>query len=325
MSGSTVLCLGEALLDCLADQPTLSVQDVQSWTSYPGGAPANVACALQKLGTPAAFIGCVGDDEMGIDLNQFFQKMGINTAGIQRHPIAPTRQVYVLRDLTGDRQFSGFSHPDPTAFADAHLNADQLLRSLFEAAEYLVLGTIGLAYPETRAAVTQAITWANEYYLKVIVDLNWRPRFWPQPHLAPALILPLLAEIDILKLSQEEAEWLFKTDDPQAIAAQLPDLEGVLLTRGAQGCTYCFHDQVGEVPAFAVQAVDTTGAGDSFLAGFIHQLHQHGISSLQDATSVQHMVRYASAVGAITTLNPGAITAQPTPETVEAFLLAHGH
>ncbi len=323
MSVSTVLCLGEVLLDCLADQPTTSWNQVQSWTCYPGGAPANVACALQKLGTSAGLVGCVGTDSFGTDLIQFLNHLGVNTAGVQRHPVAPTRQVHVLHDVFGDRSFAGFSHPDPTVFADAHLKAEQLPTALFEEAEYLVLGTLGLAYPETRAAIAHALAWANEFYLKIVLDINWRPTFWPQPSQARSWIEPLLAEVDLLKVSEEEAEWLFDTTDPLAIATQLLDLEGILVTRGAKGCAYCFHGVQGELPAFSVRVVDTTGAGDSFLAGFLHQLRQQGIASLQDPQAAQGMVQYACAVGALTTIQPGAIAAQPTPDAVEAFLAAH--
>jgi len=101
-----VLCLGEVLFDCLADQLGRSLDQVDSWTPYPGGAPANVACALVKLGTPAGFIGRVGEDQPGNDLVQLLQDVGVEVSGVQRHPTAPTRQVYVLRSETGDREFA---------------------------------------------------------------------------------------------------------------------------------------------------------------------------------------------------------------------------
>ncbi len=100
MSNPRVLCLGEILFDCLADQLGLKLEEVKSWTPYPGGAPANVACALVKLGTPTAFIGAVGEDEPGNALVKLLEDVGVETTGVQRHPTAPTRQVYVTRDLS---------------------------------------------------------------------------------------------------------------------------------------------------------------------------------------------------------------------------------
>lgn len=92
-----VLCLGEVLFDRIADQPGLNVNEVVSWTPYPGGAPANVSCALVKLGTSAGFVGCVGEDEPGQILVELLRSTGVNGVGIQRHATAPTREVFVVR------------------------------------------------------------------------------------------------------------------------------------------------------------------------------------------------------------------------------------
>ena len=97
-----VICLGEILFDCLADQVGCSLEEVKSWTPYPGGAVANVASALVKLGTPSAFIGCVGQDKPGNELVELLESIGVDTTGVQRHPLAPTRQVYVLRSADGE-------------------------------------------------------------------------------------------------------------------------------------------------------------------------------------------------------------------------------
>jgi fructokinase len=97
-------------------------------------------------------------------------------------------------------------------------------------------------------------------------------------------------------------------------------VEGVLVTDGDKGCAYCLGGSEGVLPAFPVKVADTTGAGDSFLAGFIHQLSQYGIQKLEDADTVKRIVTYASAVGALTTIKPGAIASQPTAAEVDAFL-----
>ncbi|WP_416668025.1 carbohydrate kinase family protein [Egbenema bharatensis] len=319
MAKSQVLCLGEILWDCLADQPAMSVDAVQSWTHYPGGAPANVACALVKLGTLSSFIGCVGTDAPGQSLVDLLQTIGVEISGVQRHP-APTRHVEVLRSISGDRQFAGFGGRSTTEFADTHLQAKALPEALFNQAEYLVMGTLALAYPETRRAMERAIELANQQYLKIVIDVNWRPMFWPEPDQAKSTILSLIQQADFLKLSYEEAEWLYGTADPRAIVQQHGDAEGVLVTNGDQGCAYCLSEQSGQLPAFPIHPLDTTGAGDSFLAGFIHQLCKRGIRSLTHPDTAKQIVTYASAVGALTTLKPGAIAAQPTAIEVEAFL-----
>ncbi len=320
MSNPRVLCLGEILFDCLADQLGRSLPEVESWTPYPGGAPANVACSLVKLGTSAGFVGCVGEDPPGNELVELLQKVGVDTTGVQRHPTAPTRQVYVVRSLAGDRTFAGFGEYDTTEFADTHMSAQQLPESLFQEADFLVLGTLELAYPESGEAIVRALELAEVYDLKILLDVNWRPVFWTNPDIAPQKIRELFKKVDFLKLSKEEAEWLFDTADPGAINYRVDSVEGVLVTDGENGCAYCLGENEGRLPAFSVPVVDTTGAGDSFVAGLIHQLLTRGIQSLSDAEQAKEIVRYANAVGALTTMKPGAIASQPTAAEVEAFL-----
>ncbi|MEA5558089.1 carbohydrate kinase family protein [Nodularia spumigena] len=323
MSNPRVLCLGEILFDCLADQLGLTLEEVKSWTPYPGGAPANVACALVKLGTPAGFIGAVGEDEPGNELVKLLEEIGVDTTGVQRHSTAPTRQVYVVRDLAGDRNFAGFGEYDTSEFADTRLKAEQLPESLFQEADFLVLGTLELAYPESEQAVHRALDLAEQYDLKIILDVNWRPVFWQDADMARQKIQEIWKRVDFLKLSKEESEWLFDTTDPGAITYRMDTIDGVLVTDGEHGCTYCLGENEGNLPSYPIDVVDTTGAGDSFLAGFIHQLSLHGIQGLQDAETAKKVVAYANAVGALTTIKAGAIASQPTAAEIDAFLASH--
>jgi fructokinase len=316
-----VLCLGEILFDCLADQTGQSLENVKSWTPYPGGAPANVACALVKLGTPAAFIGCLGQDRAGKELWELLESVGVNTTGVQHHPTAATRQVYVLRSETGDRAFAGFGELPPDCFADAYLQAEQLPETLFQKADFLILGTLELAYPQTRAAAFRALELADLYNLKIVLDVNWRSMFWLDPQAARALIDRLWPFVDFVKLTDEEAQMLFETEDAGAIAYRLDSVEGVLVTAGGEKpVSYCLSDNEGQVAPVSVAVQDTTGAGDAFLAGFLHQLCQRGIACLQNPDIAQEIVTYACAAGGLTTTKPGAIAAQPTAAEVETFL-----
>jgi fructokinase len=262
----------------------------------------------------------VGKDEPGDTLIQLLQTVGVDISGIQRHPIAPTRQIYVVRTQSGDRIFAGFADYDTAEFADTHLQASLLPVSLFENADFLVLGTLELAYPQSGASVRRALELADQYNVKIVLDVNWRPVFWHDPNKAVATILEIVPQVDFLKLSKEEALLLFQTADPGAIAYRLNTAEGVIVTDGENGCVYCLSENEGKVPSFSVPAIETTGAGDSFVAGFVHQLCKLGIHSLSDAEVAKQVITYASAAGALTTTKPGAIAAQPTAAEVEAFL-----
>ncbi|KJH72054.1 carbohydrate kinase family protein [Aliterella atlantica] len=320
MSNPRVLCLGEILFDLLADQKGRSLAQVESWTPYPGGAPANVACALPKLGTSSGFIGCVGEDDAGNQLVEVLQTAAVDITGVQRCS-APTRQIYVERTETGDRIFAGFGDLNTSDFADTQLQAAQIPEKLFTTADFLVLGTIALAYPHSRQGVHRALELAEQYDVKVVLDANWRPVFWQQDFDSVKQIMQAaFKKIDFLKLSKEEAELLFDTSDPGAITYRLDLVEGVVITDGDRGCSYCLSENEGKLPAFSIPVVDTTGAGDSFVAGFVHQLCQLGISSLANPDTAKQVVNYANAAGALTTLKPGAIASQPTASEVEAFL-----
>lgn len=318
---SRVICLGEILYDCLEDKLGQSSALVQSWTNYPGGAPANTACALAKLGIPTAFIGCIAQDSLGDNLLQLLEITGVNTQGVQRTAKFPTRQVYVLRDSNGDRSFAGFTQEYPEAFADAYLKSDHLLEKLFFDAEYLVIGTLELAYPHSRQAIFRALELAEKHWLKIVLDVNHREAFWVDITEAKPLIEKLCQSVDFLKLAKEEAQWLFDTSDAGAIFYRLNSLEGVIVTDGDGDVSYCISEQEGTIKPFSVSVKDTTGAGDAFLAGLIAQLCHVKLSSLTNPKLVQQIITYACAVGGLTATQEGAISAQPSAQEVTRFLL----
>ena len=317
---SQVICLGEVLLDCIAENFGVPIEQVKSWANYIGGAPANVASALVKLGIAAAFIGCVGEDPLGDSIYRYLSQQRVNISGVQRTAQFPTRQVYVLRSLQGDRSFAGFNQPNPNAFADSYLSATELPEKLFSNADYLVLGTLELAYPQSREAIWHALELADKYYLRIVLDINHRPVFWQDISTAKPLIQRLLPRVDFLKLSAGEAQWLFATTDALAISDRVNSLEGVIVTNGSAAANYCFGDVVGTVQPKVVTVKDTTGAGDAFVAGFIQQLTQYKLSQLENPEIADEIITYACAVGSLTTTSVGAISAQPSIAEVIEFL-----
>ena len=328
----SVICLGEALFDLLANQPGVTLAQVTAWTAYPGGAPTNVACGLAKLGTKVALISCLGQDSVGQQISDLLAKERVNIIGIQRHQTAPTRQIYVTRSLDGDRTFAGFINDlSSDQFADAYLAGDRIPESLFEDANFLAIGTISLATPISYTATYKAIELAHKYHLQILVDVNWRDKFWDDKNRAKEVILELLTQASLIKMAKEEAQWLFDLPESSSLAAinlqliqqKLPSIQGLFVTDGSEGCKYSLNNLIGFVPAFKVQAIDTTGAGDSFVAALIHQLSQQDIQTIQDYETIEKIIKYASAVGAITTLKAGAIDAQPTHDDIVNFSTAY--
>ena len=310
---STVICLGEVLFDLLAQQSGVSSEHVKSWTALPGGAPANVACALVKMGDRSRFIGCVGNDEAGVKLAAKLATEGVDLTGLQHHPTAPTRQVQVLRTADGDRIFGGFGDIPTDKFADTQLN--EVPSALFSGADFLLLGTLALAYPDSAASTWKAVQFAQAEGVKIMVDINWRPTFWTDSAVALPKIKSLLQQADYVKFAREEAELIYGETSPQSLCKYLPKAVGIFVTDGGNICEYWLDGISGQQPAFNVTAIDTTGAGDAFVAGLLHQL---GAGQKLGA----EIVRYAAAAGALTTRKAGAIDSQPTDAEIIQFLTA---
>jgi fructokinase len=308
---SNIICLGEVLFDLLADDIGVDSQHVKSWTALPGGAPANVACALVKMGDRSRFIGCVGNDEAGIKLTKKLLSEGVDIRGLQAHLTAPTRQVQVLRTVDGDRVFGGFGDIPTDEFADTQLS--EVAESLFVDADFLILGTLALAYPNSAMSTWKAVELAQAHGVKIMVDINWRPTFWTDEAVAIPQIKQLVEQANYIKFAREEAELIYGETSLQSLHQYLPQASGIFVTDGGNICEYWLDGKIGQQPAFRVDSIDTTGAGDAFVAGILHQL---GIG----ATSGAEIVRYAAAAGALTTRKPGAIDSQPTDAEILGFL-----
>ncbi|MCP9887024.1 carbohydrate kinase [Cyanobium sp. ATX 6A2] len=325
-----VLCLGEALVDRLGPpggEPAAATSDDRL-----GGAPANVACALARLGTPAAFLGRLGSDAIGEAFARLFASRGVDTTGLQRDTERPSRIVLVRRDAAGERQFGGFAGERGTGFADQALDAPQLeaaIDGLTPSARWLLTGTIPLASPAAAAAQELALARAASAGVAVAVDVNWRPTFW-NPAADPASgpdaqqlcrCQPLLERAALIKCAREEALWLCGSDDPALLSASLPGRPAVVVSDGANPVRWCWGEATGELAPFPVAAVDTTGAGDAFSAGLLHGLcARPELLGGGDEPGLGELMRFASACGALVCQGAGAIDPQPTAAEVQAWL-----
>ena len=308
-----VVCLGEALIDRLGPPGGDPAVDVPVDDRL-GGAPANVACGLARLGTPVAFAGRLGQDAIGEAFVSLFAERGLDTALLQRDAERPSRIVLVRRSRDGERQFQGFAGDAGAGFADQALEP-----ALLPQARWLLIGTLPLAAPGSASALLSAVRQARNQGTAIALDVNWRPTFWDAeadpsagpPPSALAAIRPLLEQAALIKLAREEAIWFFGSAQAQVISGLLPQAPDVVVTDGAEPVTWWMEGASGSLAAFRPSdVVDTTGAGDAFTAGLLH------CWDLPPA----HRVRFAAGCGALVCSGAGGIDPQPSAPEVEAFI-----
>jgi fructokinase len=311
---NAVICLGEALIDRLGPLGGDPARD-QPVDDRLGGAPANVACGLARLGTAVSFVGRVGGDAIGADFQHLFSQRGVDTSTLQLDPSRPTRIVLVRRSGDGERQFQGFAGDQGDGFADQALETVAMPST----ARWLLVGTIPLASPQSDQTLLDAVDQARSQGIALALDVNWRPTFWDPAadpvagptQAAKSAIRPLLEQAALIKLAREEALWFFAGDDPRVISSELPQRPDVVVTDGSAPVRWCIGGTSGTQPALSPpQVVDTTGAGDAFTAGLLHRW----------LAPVAERLRFAAACGALVCAGAGGIDPQPTEAQVEAFL-----
>ncbi|MCY3653835.1 MAG: carbohydrate kinase [Cyanobacteria bacterium MAG IRC1_bin_28] len=313
-----VICCGEALVDRLGPP---GGDPADGGEDYLGGAPANVCCGLARLGTSTGFLGRLGRDGIGAAFARLFQERGVDQQGLQWDEHRPSRIVLVQRQHNGERSFGGFLGDTGAGFADTAFAKDRIPPSLFQSARWLLFGTIPLASPTAAAALERAMALAEARQVRLVLDVNWRPTFWRcDESMARQRIAPLLERVHLLKLAVEEAEWLLGQRDPRAIGLALPQQPAVVVTAGGDGVAWWMGGCHGQRPAYPVSVVDSTGAGDAFLAGLLHQLTQQPrLLHQPPGAAVARAMAFASACGAMVCAGAGAINPQPWPAAVAAF------
>ena len=311
----TVVCLGEILIDFVARESGVSVGEAGSFQRAMGGAPANVAVGVARLGGSAAFIGCVGDDPFGQFLAAALRAEGVAVSGLQTTATARTTLAFVSLDAAGERSFSFFRQPG----ADMQLAAAGLDRALLSAARIFHFGSFSLSCEPAATATRAALAQARAAGALISFDPNLRLHLWPDAAAARHAILPLIDQADLLKLSEEELPIL--TRDGEARSLWRDSLRALIVTAGPRGARLITATGEWEWPAFAVPTVDTTGAGDAFVAALLARLSEEP-EALRQAP--EETLRFASAAGALATTARGATTAMPDRSAIEALLAQHG-
>ncbi|MDS4026643.1 MAG: PfkB family carbohydrate kinase [Candidatus Contendobacter sp.] len=314
---TAALCLGELLIDFVPTVTGAGLIDAPAFVKAPGGAPGNVAVGLARLGVSSAFMGKVGDDAFGHFLAHTLAEAGVDVGPLRFSTEARTALAFVSLRADGEREFMFYRHPS----ADLLFALREVDVAAIHRAKLVHFGSISLIGEPSRAATLYAVDTARAAGCLISYDPNLRLPLWPDADAAREGMLLGLRKAHVVKLSDEESEFLTGIGDPQAACRVLwhDGLRLMVVTRGRAGCTYFTPEYSGAVAGFTVDAVDATGAGDGFMAGLLQGLLADP-TVFRDETRLYELCRFANAVGALTTLERGAIPALPDRERVRDFL-----
>lgn len=311
-----VVALGELLIDLT--QNGYSGQGNPLLEANPGGAPCNVLALLTKLGHSTAFIGKVGRDGFGDQLENALTETGISTAGLLRDDQVHTTLAVVHTLAGGDRDFSFYRNPG----ADMCLHTQEINRELIRQARIFHFGTLSMTDEPVRSATYAAIAEAEAHGVLRSFDPNLRPPLWRTLDEAKEQVLYGMAHCDILKISDNEIQWLTQQEDFDAgvrwIRQRFPNIRLLLLSMGKDGSRGYSGDAMAEVKGFPVNAIETTGAGDTFFGGILHHVLAWGLREYT-RQELEEMLTFANAAAALVTTRKGALRVMPSLAEIQAL------
>ncbi|KAL0432103.1 UNVERIFIED_CONTAM: putative fructokinase-5 [Sesamum latifolium] len=315
---SLIVCFGEMLIDFVPDTAGVSLAESHGFLKAPGGAPANVACAITKLGGSSAFIGKVGEDEFGRMLVNILKKNGVNSKGVRFDQQARTALAFVTLKHNGEREFMFYRNPS----ADMLLKESELDIKMIKQASIFLYGSISLISDPCRSAHMAAMKAAKEAGVLLSYDPNVRLPLWPSAQAARDGIKSIWNQADFIKVSDDEVEFLTQKDPQKedvVMSLWHDQLKLLVITDGGKGCRYFTKSFKGKVDGFSVKTIDTTGAGDAFVGALLVSIAKNP-SIMQDEAKLKEALTFANACGAIATTQKGAIPALPTMSDAQALI-----
>ena len=317
MSKYDVTALGELLID-FTENGT-SAQGNPVLEANPGGAPCNVLSMLNRLGHKTNFIGKIGNDMFGDQLEAALKEVGIGTDGLMRDNEVHTTLAFVHTAPDGDREFSFYRNPG----ADMMLSEDDVDAEQIKNSTIFHFGSLSMIDEVCRKATRRAIAIAEEAGILMSYDPNLREPLWKSMDLAKEQISYGLEHCNILKISDNEIQWLTGKEDYDegiAMVQEKYNIPLILLSLGKTGSRAYTKNCRVEVPAFIQEhTIETTGAGDTFGACILHYVLEHGWKEYSEA-ELTEMLTFANAAASIVTTRKGALRVMPTKEEVEAML-----
>ena len=315
-----ILCFGEALIDFLnTGNRRDGLLQVNHFTQFPGGAPANAAVAVARLGGDSAFVGQVGDDPFGHFLVDALKAHGVDTSNTWIHPTAKTALAFVFLDAHGERSFA--FHRDNTA--DLLFGCEQLSEGWFSDQPILHFCSNTLTDAAIAEVTEQLVMVAEKSGSIISFDVNLRHNLWPDNRADADLVNQLVHQAHLIKFASEELDFLSQGDrDAYVQNCFAAGVKAVIVTDG--GHTLCFFNAEGghfEIEPPATDVVDTTGGGDAFIGAVLFGLSQQAdpIGYLSDLNRTKSLISFASHCGAWAVSRPGAFPAFPVFDDVQQY------
>jgi len=321
---SSILTTGELLIDFTPVQ-------IEGYHNLicpnPGGAPANVAVQVARLGESAGFIGKVGKDDFGTQLIECLQENNVSTKNLIVDDDFRTTLAFVQLDKHGDRSFTFYRNPG----ADTQLHLSEIDFSEVEECSILHFGSLSLTNDPSKTTTLEMVKKAREMGKLISYDPNWRPALWKSEEAGVAAMKLGFPLCHILKISVEELALLTGTDSIKEGTAALHDLgiRLIVVTLGPDGCVCSFDGNIVHQPTFDTKVVDTTGSGDSFWGAFLTMLVKHGYKTVDslDKLTIEELIefcRFANGAGSITAARPGGIPALCDEASILACMKEYG-
>lgn len=306
-----VVAIGELLIDFVPQQKGCALDEVTHFERVAGGAPANVASAVARLGGKSAMISQVGQDAFGTHILHVLEENGVDTHYVFRTDRANTGLAFVSLSASGNREFSFYRNPS----ADLFLDPSQISAEMFEQCAALHFCSVDLVDWPVRKAHQRAIGLAQQAGALISFDPNVRLPLWNDPAECQQAIRAFLPGADLIKLSDDEVEFVTGCADEREAAKKL--LQGrcslVLITRGDAGSAAYTAHACAEMETLQVPVVDTTGAGDSFIGSFLYQLVRDGVTASKlsglTANQLQDYLTFSARYASLTVQHKGAVMA----------------
>ena len=316
-----VVALGELLIDFTENG--VSAQGNPMLEANPGGAPCNVLAMLNKLGKKTAFIGKVGDDNFGHMLAKTVEESGTDVTNLLFDKKVGTTLAFVHTKEDGDREFSFYRNPG----ADMMLKKEEVMEDVIRGGKIFHFGTLSSTHPGVREATRHALEVAKDAGLLISFDPNLREPLWDSLEDARAEIAYGLSKCDILKISDNEMEFMTGTDDYTKgveILRENYNIPLIFVTLGKEGSRAYYKDLIVEVAPFLQEhTIETTGAGDTFEACALNYVLEHGLDGLTEA-DLKALLTFANAGASLITTKKGALRVMPEKEEVCGLIKASG-